>query len=93
MSKQQSNLVDIIELDLTQPTSLSFEQLYDWVIWQYCQQTADGLPGAVRPPIPGASWYPAVIQPKEKRVQIYGHLDSFYNTPEKAAAQISKTTR
>jgi hypothetical protein len=93
MSKQQSKLVDTLELDSTQPTPLSFEQLYDWVIWQYCQQTADGLSGAVRPPIPGASWYPAVIHPKEKRAQIYGHLDSFYDTPEKAAAQISITTR
>lgn len=91
MSKQQSTLVHNIELNPTQPTSLSFEQLYDWVIWQFCQQTADGLSGAVRPPIHGSSWYPALIQPKEKRAQIYGHLDSSYDTPEKAAAQILKT--
>ncbi|MBE2220126.1 MAG: hypothetical protein IAF02_01215 [Anaerolineae bacterium] len=90
MSKQQSNQVHNIELDPTQPTSLSFEQLYEWVIWQFCKQTASGLSGAVRPPIPGSDWYPAVIHPKEKRVQIYGHLDSSYDTPEKAAAKISK---
>jgi len=92
MNRPQANQVHNVEIDTTEPTSLSFEQLFDWVIWQYSQETVNGLSGAVRPPIPGASWYPALILPKEKRAQIYGHLDTCYDTPEKAAAQISKTT-
>lgn len=87
MSKASSTLVHDIELNPEQPTSCSFEQLSDWVIWQFPQQAEDGLSGAVRPPIPEANWYPALINPKEKRVQIFGHLDTHFDTPEKAAKQ------
>lgn len=94
MSKQQPTSVHTIcvhniKLDLNQPTTFSFDQLYDWVIWQYARQTEDGLIGAVHPPQADATWYPALIQPKEKRVQVYGHLDTLYNTPEEAAKQVS----
>ncbi len=88
MSSIQANVVHKIELQREQPTELTFADLKEWVIWQFSQQPDDGLSGAVRPPIPEAQWYPARIYPKEKRVQVYGHLDTPFNTPEKAAAQI-----
>lgn len=90
MSKSETTFVYNIELASNQPTSFSFDQLYDWVIWQYAQKTEIGLPGAVRPPIADAHWYPALIQPKEKRVQIYGHLDTSCQSPEEASKLISK---
>ena len=94
MSKKQATLVHKIcvhniQLDQTQPTTFSFAQLYDWVIWQYPQQIEQGLTGAVRPPLAHENWYPAIIEPKKKRVQVYGHLDTLYNTPEEAAKQVS----
>jgi len=88
MDKQETTLVHNIQLNTNQPTSLTFTQLYDWVIWQIAEPTETGLTGAVRPPIIDANWYPALIQPKEKRVQIYGHLDTSFNTPEIAAKQV-----
>ena len=88
MNEQETTGVHNIKLNINQPTDLSFNQLYDWVIWQFPTQTEDGLSGAVRPPIVDATWYPALIQPKEKRVQIYGHLNTLFNTPEKAAKQV-----
>ncbi len=80
MSKQKTTLVHNVELNADQPTSLTFTQLHEWVIWQFSQQKEDGLSGAVRPPILEAHWYPAIIHPKEKRVQVFGHLNTFYNT-------------
>ena len=88
MSKQNTTLVYNLELNSDQPTSLTFAQLYEWVIWQFPQQHADGLSGAVRPPLPEANWYPALIYPKEKRAQVYTHLDTSYGTPEEAAERI-----
>ncbi len=88
MSSKQTDVVHKIELQKEQPTDLTFTDLREWVIWQYPQQSEDGLSGAVRPSIPKAPWYPARIYPKEKRVQVYAHLDTSFNSPEKAAAQI-----
>jgi len=83
-----STLIHNIELNPAHPTILSFDQLYSWVIWQFSQHIEGGLSGAVRPPIPDTGWYPALIEPKEKRVQIYGHLDTSYSTPEEAAKKV-----
>lgn len=88
MTEQETTCVHNIKLNTNQPTSFTFSQLYDWVVWQFPTQTENGLSGAVHPPIADANWYPALIQPKEKRVQIYGHLNTSYNTPEKAAKQV-----
>lgn len=88
MSKQNTTKIHNISIHLNQPTSLTFNQLYEWVIWQYPQQKNDALSGAVRPPLLESSWYPALIYPKEKRVQVYGHLDTSYKTPEEAAKHV-----
>jgi hypothetical protein len=90
MSKQNTIQIHNISIHLEQPTSLTFDELYEWVIWQFPQQKKGGLSGAVRPPLFGASWYPALIHPKEKRIQVYGHLDTSYSTPEEASKRILK---
>lgn len=92
MSKQNTTQIHGIRLQLEQPTSLTFDQLYDWVIWQFSHAQKGALSGAVRPPVSDASWYPALIHPKEKRVQVYGHLDTSYATPEAAAKRLLKET-
>ena len=79
-----------ISLHSEQPTPLTFDELYDWVIWQFPQQKKESLSGAVHPPLSEAGWYPALIYPKEKRVQVYAHLNTLYKTPEEAAKRISK---
>ena len=88
MNTQNTTVVHNIKLNSKQPTSLTFNQLYEWVIWQFPEQKEDALSGAVRPPILDATWYPALIYPKEKRVQVYSHLDTSCSTPEEAAKRI-----
>jgi hypothetical protein len=73
-----------IALDPTQATELTFHDLATWVIWQFPRKKGGGLCGAVRPPIPQHGWYPAIILPKEKRVQVLAHLHATYPTPEEA---------
>jgi hypothetical protein len=87
---EQAKLIDNIEFEQEQPTTLSFKQLYQWVIWQFPHPMQNGLSGAVRPPEADANWVPAVIFPKQKRVQVYAHLDSSHATPEEAAEYIQR---
>lgn len=68
------------------PTTLSYSQLYQWVIWQFPRSSKrKGLHGAVRPPIAEHEWIPAVVQVDKERVQVYAHLDQTFPTPEAAA--------
>ena len=87
---EQTKLAAAIEFDQDQPTTLTFEQLYQWVIWQFPHPVQDGLSGAVRPPEPDTGWVPALIFPKQKRVRVYAHLDSFHATPEEAAECVQR---
>ncbi|MFO7682829.1 MAG: hypothetical protein R6X34_22550 [Chloroflexota bacterium] len=79
-----------IQLDPVKPTSFTFSQLHHWVIWQMTRKKGEGLSGAVHPSTPDSSWYPAVIKPKEKRVKVYGHLDTKFESPEEAAEWLIK---
>ena len=74
-----------ISINKKTPTKFSFNDLYTWVIWQYPKQKNKGLCGAVRPPIPDHGWLPAIILVKEKSVEIYGHQDTLFPSPELAA--------
>lgn len=85
MNEQETTVVHNINLNTNQPTSFTFSQLYDWVIWQFPTQIENGLSGAVRPPIADATWYPALIQPKEKCVSVYAHVNTPFNSPEEAS--------
>lgn len=81
----QTKQVDSITIRLDQPTELTFSELHTWVIWQYPRQIDKGLCGAVRSPVPEDGWYPAVIRLKEKVVQVHGHLDKKFGSPNAAA--------
>ena len=79
-----------IMLKKHRPTNLSFEDLHTWTIWQYPRKVPGGLCGAVHPPIPEHGWFPAVINVKEKKVQVHGNLDQPFPTPEEAAKFLEK---
>lgn len=77
-------IVDGIPFHSNHATELNFQQLHSWIIWQAPHQKDKGLYGAIHPPIASHGWYPAVILPKEKRVQVHAHLNTLYKTPEEA---------
>jgi hypothetical protein len=52
-----------------------------------------GLCGAVRPPVSKHGWYPAVIRLKEKVVQVHGHLDKKFDSPNDAADWVAETLK
>jgi hypothetical protein len=85
--------VDEIMIKVDQPTELTFSELYSWVIWQYPRQVDKGLCGAVRPPVSKHGWYPAVIRLKEKVVQVHGHLDKKFDSPNDAADWVAETLK
>ena len=74
-----------ISLNADSPTTVTFADLYTWVIWQFPKPAAAGLCGAVRPPGPGYNWYPAIVETNRERVQVFAHLEQSYATPEAAA--------
>lgn len=83
---QKEYKVANISLSKEHPTSFTYEDLYDWVIWQFPKIQEDGgLSGAVRPSIPDHEWYPAIIFLKEKKVVVYGHIEDKYSSPETAS--------
>lgn len=84
MSKREK-MVGSITLKTQRPTDLKFEDLYTWTIWQFPRKVPGGVCGAVHPPTPEHGWIPAVINIKEKKVQVYANLDQIFTTPEEAA--------
>ncbi len=83
MSKENVELGGVILL-ADNPTILSQEKLFRWVIWQFPRPYGAGLCGAVHPPIAGHGWYPAIIKSKEKDVQVFANILEPYPSPEKA---------
>ena len=73
-----------IKLYRDRPTALSFDELYTWVIWQFPRRLERGYCGAVRPPVADHSWLPAVIEVEKQHVQVYGHVNEEYTSPEMA---------
>ncbi len=86
MSETQKNKrkVATVSLNNGRSTSVSFKKLHTWVIWQFPRPKDSGLCGAVHPPIADHGWFPAVINPKEQKVQILGHTGEPFATPEAA---------
>lgn len=72
-------------LQIGKPTRLTFGQLRTWVIWQFPRRKAERLCGAVHPPGDTHGWYPALIDGKKERAEVYGHLDQVFDSPEAAA--------
>ena len=73
-----------IRLRMDRPTTASFADLGDWVLWQFPQRERKGNRGAVRPALADHHWLPAIIQADRGRVQIYGHINASYPSPETA---------
>lgn len=82
---KKKRMIDSIKLKNHHPTNLNFADLYTWTIWQFPRKVQGGLCGAVHPPISNHGWLPAVINVKEKKVQVHGNLDQTFITPEEAA--------
>jgi hypothetical protein len=78
-----------VELSPDTPTELTFAQLSDWVIWQFPRTKSEWMCGAVHPPQPEYGWLPALINPYEKRLSVYGHQSKLFETPEEAAEWIA----
>jgi hypothetical protein len=81
---QKQKVIDSIAFDREAPTRVLLADLYSWVIWQFPRRQADGLCGAVRPPLPGQGWLPAVIRPTDNSALVYAHLDQEFDSPETA---------
>lgn len=89
MAKKKKTIGSIIILQ-KEPTQLTFNELNSWIIWQFPRQKDKGLCGAVCPPDPAEGWYPAVIYLKEKVVQVFGHLDKKFESPNDAADWVAE---
>ncbi len=79
-----NQVIENIPFHTNRPTEVTFRQLHNWVIWQLPRHKLNGLMGAVHPPLAGYGWLPAVILLKEKRVQVYAHLNTPFASPEEA---------
>lgn len=88
----EESIVANITLSRQKPTKLSFDDLQNWVIWQFPRRKETGLCGAVRPSIADHGWYPAIIYPKEEQVMVYAHLETHFSTPEEASESLSFPT-
>ncbi|MDX1414121.1 MAG: hypothetical protein R3293_08010 [Candidatus Promineifilaceae bacterium] len=73
-----------IKLRTDRPTRLTFQELFQWVIWQFPRPEKSGLCGAVRPPLPDHDWIPAIIQVGKKCVFVHAHAGETFPTPELA---------
>jgi hypothetical protein len=82
---KKHKLVAGIKLRTDRPTTLTFQDLFQWVIWQFPIQGKKGFCGAVRPPVANHEWIPAIIQAWDKRVYVHGHVGDTFPTPELAA--------
>jgi hypothetical protein len=80
-----------IKLRKDRPTTASFADLGEWVLWQFPRRERRGYRGAVRPASADQQWLPAIIQADRGRVQIYGHIDASYPSPETAVAYFTET--
>jgi phosphoglycolate phosphatase-like HAD superfamily hydrolase len=67
------------------PTVVSLDELYSWVIWQYPRRKGKGYYGAVRPSDPQWGWLPAVVLADQRRVLVFAHVGELFTTPESAA--------
>ncbi len=79
-----------VKLAPDRPTMARISDLGEWVIWQFPQRQRKGYCGAVRQALPDAPWVPAIIQSEKGRIQIYGHLDATYDSPETAVSYFTE---
>lgn len=88
MTKKHGLQIGHLFFNYDKPTEHTFIELYSWVIWQFPRANGQGLCGAVRPPIQGYGWLPALIFPSQQQAVIHAHKPYSYETPEEAAATL-----
>lgn len=91
MATRKKIVIDEIQFNPDEPTTVPMTRLYTWVIWQFPRMRDGGYSGAVHPPEPGHGWYPALINADSGLVHIFGHVKERYPTPEAAAKFIDRT--
>lgn len=92
MAKKKKK-VGALKIHLKKPTTLTFTDLKDWVIWQFPRKIGKGLCGAVCSPEPDQGWYPAVIHLKDKVVEVHGHLEDQFESPNDAADWVAESLK
>jgi hypothetical protein len=81
-----SKTVDKISVYRERATELAFDELSNWVLWQFPRLRGGWLCGAAQPADPDfGNWIPARIQPHQRRVFLYAHCAPPLTTPEDAA--------
>ena len=82
---KKSTQIGTIECNLEGPTTVTTQQLYAWVIWQFPKEANQSMAsGAVCPPIEHAEWIPAKIDFNQDEILLYAHLEAYYSSPEAA---------
>lgn len=90
MDNGDVHTVSGIDLSLSEPTTLSFKDLQEWVIWQFPRQAAKAHYAAVKPSVPGHGWYPATVDKSRKQVTVYANIDAALDSPEAASKKLDK---
>lgn len=84
MSSSDTTIASVT-FTMDNPTVLSLEDLYHWVIWQFPRLKESALCAAVHPPLPDFGWIPALIDTNEDEITVFAHLEERYDSPEAAA--------
>jgi len=82
---KQNRTIGGVKFRSDRPTTLTYKQLFKWVIWQFPRPQKKGFCGAVHPPTTEDAWIPAIIEVNKERVQVYAHIGKNFQTPETAA--------
>lgn len=88
----QKNKVASVFLRTDGPTRLQKSDLYRWIVWQFPRPMANGLCGAVHPPLANHTWYPALILIDADQVIVHGYPDQDFTSPEDAARWLQMTS-
>lgn len=89
MTAAKTKTIGSIRVNGEKPTELTFDDLSDWVLWQFPRLRGGWLCGAAHPAEAEFGWIPARIQPKQQRVLLYAHGTAPLSTPEEAAEWIA----
>jgi len=90
MAGRKKIVIDGLTLDPGAPTTLSFEELHTWVVWQFPRLRVGGYSGAVHPPEVGHGWYPALIDATAGQVLVYANVSERFPSPEAAARHLDQ---
>jgi hypothetical protein len=93
MNDKPSRVIDGIKLRLDKPTNVAIQRLFGWVIWQFPLPQKKGFQAAVRPPVVGHDWFPAIVRADKNQVKIFGNASEHYTSPEAAVAYFKERSK